>query len=327
MVKRTLNELNVIDDFLFRSMMFRDEKGEEFCRILLKTILNRDIKKVKVSIQKDIPGPETDRHGIRLDAYIEEYPDTDAHISESSVSSGNAGTANVELLPDIYDIEPNLYRDVSEAKRTRYYHALLDTKLLKTGVSYDRLQNVVIIMILPYDPFGKNRMVYTIKNGCLEDPSIEYEDGTRTIYLYTKGTVGNPGKNLRDMLQYLENSTEENIKNKDIETIHHLMMDVKQDAKVGIAFMKSWEREYMLKREGEIKNLTKLVIKKIRKNLPVVDICNQLETDERTIRPIYDVAVRYAPDYDLDKILKELYPVFGIPESDAEDLIELPRNE
>ena len=318
MVKRTLKDLNVIDDFLFRSMMLREEKGEEFCRILLKTILNREIKEVKVSIQKYIPGLETDRHGIRLDAYIEAYPSSDEHTSEFSSLAESESITNVELLPDIYDIEPNMYKDISEARRTRYYHALLDTKLLKTGIPYDRLQNVVIIMILPYDPFGKNRMVYTMKNGCMEDPSIEYEDGTRTIYLYTKGTAGNPGKNLRDMLQYLENSTEENIKNKDIETIHRLTMDVKQDAKVGVAFMKSWEREYMLKqegrREGEIKNLTELVIKKIQKNLPVTDICDQLESDESTIRPIYDTAVKYAPDYDLEKILAELFSCFDIPE-------------
>ncbi len=36
-----------------------------------------------------------------------------------------------------------------------YYHGLIDTKLLRTSVSYEKLPNVFIIMILSYDPFGK----------------------------------------------------------------------------------------------------------------------------------------------------------------------------
>lgn len=311
MAKRTLEELNVIDDFLFHSMMTRNEKGEEFCRILLKTILNKEFKNVKVSVQKSTPGIDTDKHGIRLDAYIEVLPDTSpAGLAE--LSSESDITANAEILSDIYDIEPNTYKDVSEARRTRYYHSLIDTKLLNSGISYDKLQNVVIIMILTYDPFGKDRMVYTMKNGCMEDSSIEYEDGNRTIYLYTRGTVGNPGKELQDMLKYLEHSTEENIKNKDIETIHRLMQEVKQDAKVGIKFMKSWEKDYILKRdghkEGKITVLAELIIKKTKKNLSFSEIANQLEEKETVLRPIYDVVLKYAPDYDMEKILDELCP-------------------
>lgn len=54
-------------------------------------------------------------------------------------------------------------------------------------------------------------MVYTVENRFLEEPSIPYDDGLRKLYLYTKGTAGNPGISLCDMLKYMEMSTEGNV--------------------------------------------------------------------------------------------------------------------
>ncbi len=64
----------------------------------------------------------------------------------------------------------------------------------------------MIIIILPYDPFGEGRMVYTVKNMCEEQPVLSYDDGAKKIYLYTKGIKGNPGQALCDMLKYMEHS-------------------------------------------------------------------------------------------------------------------------
>lgn len=79
---------------------------------------------------------------------------------------------------------------MSESKRAGYYHSLIDSKLLKSGADYEILQNVVVIIILPYDPFGEEWMVYTIKSKCEESPEMEYDDGNTTIYLYTKRKTG-----------------------------------------------------------------------------------------------------------------------------------------
>lgn len=107
-------------------------------------------------------------------------------------------------------------------------------------------------MILPYDPFGKNRMVYTAKTRLIEEPEIDYDDGAATIYLYTKGTEGKPGQKLQDMLNYIQNSVQENVKNKDLEEIRRLVTEIKQDEEVGISYMKSWEWErYIEERSRE----------------------------------------------------------------------------
>lgn len=238
--KRKLEDLNLIDDFLFQELISQKEDGEEFARILLSTILGKTVRKVKVIPQKNILGIDTDRHGIRMDAYIEDIS-----------SESDTALVDAQIVSDIYDIEPNnKYEKESLPKRMRYYHGLIDTQLLASGLGYDKLQNVIIIIILPYDPFGINRMVYTIQNQCVEATAIPYDDGAKKIFLYTKGTEGNPSQELKDMLKYIENTTQNNIANQNIESIHRMVEKLKKNKEVGISYMKSWEREQLIRDEG-----------------------------------------------------------------------------
>ncbi len=71
-MKRKLEELNLLDDFLFGTIMSHPLYGKRFARILVRTILNRDIKVLKIVSQQNYYGQDTDRHGARLDVYIEE---------------------------------------------------------------------------------------------------------------------------------------------------------------------------------------------------------------------------------------------------------------
>ena len=100
---------------------------------------------------------------------------------------------------------------------------------MESGWDYQKLKNVYIIMILPYDPFDRNRMVYTVKNQCVEAPDIPYEDGAKKIYLNTKGTEGTPSQALKNMLKYIENSIAENVTDTNIQAIHNYVSEVKQD--------------------------------------------------------------------------------------------------
>ena len=58
--------------------------------------------------------------------------------------------------------------------------------------------------------------------------------------------------------------------------------------------------------EGEQLHLIKLVIKKIEKQCSAAQISEILEEPLDTIQQIYDIALCQAPDYNADKILKEL---------------------
>ena len=58
--------------------------------------------------------------------------------------------------------------------------------------------------------------------------------------------------------------------------------------------------------EGEQLLLIKLVIKKLEKNYSAEQIAEILEESLDTIQPIYDIALRKAPDYTTDKVFEEL---------------------
>ena len=93
-------------------------------------------------------------------------------------------------------------------------------------------------------------MVYTIKSCCVEEPDLVYEDGARTIFLYTKGIKGNPPAELQRLLQYLEDSREENAKDADLMAIHQMVQKVKHDREVSLEYMKIFERERLIREDG-----------------------------------------------------------------------------
>lgn len=69
---RTLQELNLLDGFLFYELAGSREFGEKFCRIILERILGRPLKKICVSVEKTLLGMEPEQHGIRIDAEVME---------------------------------------------------------------------------------------------------------------------------------------------------------------------------------------------------------------------------------------------------------------
>lgn len=94
------------------------------------------------------------------------------------------------------------------------------------------LPNVYVIVITDFDPFGEERMVYTMKTMCVEYPELSYEDGSRTIYLYTKGSAGNPPQELRELLRYMEETNHKNVVNNTLRDIDDMVEIVKKDEEV-----------------------------------------------------------------------------------------------
>lgn len=234
--RRKLKEMNLLEDFLFMTLMSNPEYGEEFGKILLHIICRKKIDKLRVTAQKVYPGSDTDVHGIRLDVYMD-------GVTEEG---GNQVT--------VYDIEPDQDSSTMSVaalpRRVRFYQAKIDSKNLKSGVDYSELKDVVIIMIMPYDPFGLNRMRYTIKSRCVEVPELPYEDGAQILFLYTKGEQGDIAEEVRELLHYMENTRGENAVSSELQYIHHMVDKIKQDEEVSLNYMKVYEREQMLLRQG-----------------------------------------------------------------------------
>ena len=238
MHRRKLEELNLIDDFLFYAMVSYPEIGELFSRALVEMILGRRFGKLKVVPQKVYYGKDTDKHGGRLDVYLEEEVDMEDLLADATVfdleAEQNSKTKNIIGLP----------------RRARFYHSLMDTEILKSGADYASLKRAIVLMIMPFDPFGYDHMIYTIKNTCQEVPELEYDDGAMTVFVYTKGKKGKITKELRELMRYLEDTREENAVNETLKIIHEMVEKVKKNLEVSKGYMKSFERDRMLIEEG-----------------------------------------------------------------------------
>lgn len=282
-MKRKLEELNLIDDFLFGNVVSYPGIGENFCRKLLKILLNIDLGKIHVVSQKVYYGSDTDKHGARLDVYIEE--------------DGEAGT--------VFDVEPdkNDSRHLREAipRRVRFYHSKIDGRSLKAGADYSQLKRVLVIIIMSYDPFEKDRILYTIRNSCVEEPDMEYDDGAETLFFYTKGKVGNVSEELRKLLSYMEESSEENADSDLLREIHRMVETVRYDKEVSLEYMKAYEHDIMMqergKREGK-REAEAGIVRKLSNSMDSGKIAELLEMDVQYVEQIVTFLKEYPDEND-----------------------------
>lgn len=85
MQKKQLKDLDLLDDFLFFTMTNHPQYGEKFSRLLLKTIFNREFGTLKIVPQKTYYRSDTDKHGARLDVYIEEDADNNSNLKNATI--------------------------------------------------------------------------------------------------------------------------------------------------------------------------------------------------------------------------------------------------
>ncbi len=113
-------------------------------------------------------------------------------------------------ITNVYDFEPHLKDQLHLPRNNRYYQAKIDGKYVKRGVKdFSQIPNLYVITITNYDLFGKDYMMYTVRNRCVEVPELEYDDGLQFLYFYTKGQKGG-SQGIKNMLTYFQNSDSKN---------------------------------------------------------------------------------------------------------------------
>lgn len=237
---KKLADMNLVDDFLAYSLTAHKIYGEEASRYILECILQRKIRHLTIVPQKTWYGEKPENRGVRLDVYLDE---DDGELFDLEPDN-NDRTDDVTVLP----------------RRVRFYHAKIDAGNLIAGEDYSSLRNVAVIFITTYDPFGLERMIYTIKNSCVEEPNLFYEDGARTIFLYTGGTEGAPSEELLQLARYMEHSTPENACTAGLARLHEMVTEVKSDREVGLKYMKSCEIEKRIRDEGRTEGRAEAII-------------------------------------------------------------------
>ncbi|MDO5346429.1 MAG: Rpn family recombination-promoting nuclease/putative transposase [Lachnospiraceae bacterium] len=171
--KRQLKELTIKDNFLFGAVMMEEEN----CRGLLERVLCFPIARVEVSREKSIVyHPEY--KGIRLDVYAKD--DRNTH----------------------YNIEMQVAARPELGKRVRYYHSQIDMELLLNGRDYTELPEVYVIFLCDFDPFGGKKYCYTFENRCLEGVEMGLQEGSKSIFLSTRGE--NEAEVSADLVRFLK---------------------------------------------------------------------------------------------------------------------------
>ncbi len=217
--KRSLKDLNMIDNFMWAEATEDPENAKIISEIIIRRVLGIEVHNVIIEAEKQYHNLIPNGRGIRLDLQITEKEG--------------------QRVVRVYDIEPNAYAETELAKRSRYYQSISDAKNLGSRKGFHLLPEYFSIWILLNDPFGDDRIVYTVKNMVVENPDLVYNDGVTKVFLYTGGTKGGSDE-LRALLNFIAKSNDENATDSDLCKIQEILNDIRNNEEVGERYM-TWE--------------------------------------------------------------------------------------
>ena len=236
--RKSLKELNLLDKFLFDEAMDDPENVKTMLDIILSQNTNlkhppQTEKEQRTSI---------DNRQIRLDVYA---------IDEDDV---------------IYEVEAQKENTHNLPKRSRLYQGIIDSKLLPPGVvDFNLLNEVLIVLIMPFDLFGYGLYRYTFQMKCEEVPELKLDDGATRIFLNTRGKHPElVSPELIELLKYMEHSTDEiseACESKRIQEMHRRVCQIKEGEFVGIMGKSGCGKTTLLKTLGMIDKPTDGTIK------------------------------------------------------------------
>ena len=100
------------------------------------------------------------------------------------------------------DVEMQMRDEKNIPRRMRYYEGSIDQTILEKGQNYNRLGDVVILFITPFDPFdARGYYKYTFRNTCQEDKELVLDDGVTKVVLNATGRKGEITSELKEFLQ------------------------------------------------------------------------------------------------------------------------------
>lgn len=296
MYKKTIEEMNLIDDFLMSAAASDKEVGEKIMRCILTVLLQRKIGKVKVVSQSVIPGNTPLQRGIRMDV----------EITESREGEDDA-------IVNVYDLEPHTKRDLDFPRANRFRQAKIDSRYMKSGDDqFEHLPDLYVITITNFDIFNKDNMVYTFRTVCSEDSDIKYEDGIHRIYFNTQGKKCDSTA-IRNMLNYIQNSNKNAAIDTATEELEGYVYKVKTDSEVRRSVMTFGDIIDREKRETAIETAKETFIETITDLLedlgPVSEELNEKlnEIDDSILlKRVHKLAARVDSIEDFEEKLDQL---------------------
>ena len=223
---KELKDLDLVDRFLFAEVMEDEGSLADVLEIILgREVVLKGLPQVEKEFRKNVWSRQ-----VRLDVCTK------------------------DVFDNVYDTEVQKRKTHGLPQRTRFYNGVIDCKLLEPGDDYINLNDVFIIMIMPFDLFGKGLYRYTFDMSCREVPGLRLEDGATRIFLNTQGTeTAGVSQELIDLLHYFEKTTDSNAaasSSDKIRRLHEKVSRIKDSEEIGIKFMNEWEEKMLERKEG-----------------------------------------------------------------------------
>lgn len=297
--KKSLQDLTLLDRFLFAEVM-EDPKTFEN---ILSIILGEDIS-IKGRPQSEHESRTSPlKRQVRLDVWAED--ETDA----------------------VYNVEAQKENTKNLPRRSRFYQALIDSKLLDPGeVDFSNMKDCYSIIIAPFDLFGRGLYQYTFQMTCAETGQ-PLEDGATRIFLNTHGKNSEDiSPELKELLYYMEHTTEEiSCSTSRLQQIKNHVNIVKSSEEIGVKYMQEWEEKILEKRkaraeglaegraegrtEGQTITLIQQMKKKIQKSKTLIQIADELEEEPDTIQSLYECVSQ-----NINLATEEIYKIYISPD-------------
>ena len=297
--KKSLQDLTLLDRFLFAEVM-EDPKTFEN---ILSIILGEDIS-IKGRPQSEHESRTSPlKRQVRLDVWAED--ETDA----------------------VYNVEAQKENTKNLPHRSRFYQALIDSKLLDPGeVDFSNMKDCYSIIIAPFDLFGRGLYQYTFQMTCAETGQ-PLEDGATRIFLNTHGKNSEDiSPELKELLYYMEHTTEEiSCSTSRLQQIKNHVNVVKSSEEIGVKYMQEWEEKILEKRkaraeglaegraegrtEGQTITLIQQMKKKIQKSKTLIQIADELEEEPDTIQSLYECVSQ-----NINLATEEIYKIYISPD-------------
>ncbi len=215
-IEKTLKNLTLLDRFLFSEAV----NDPENMQLMLEIIFGEKVElKYPPQAEKEQKSAPRNRF-VKLDVWTE---DRKGWIYDTEVQRTNTGN-----LP----------------RRSRYYQSLIDVNLLRPGeTDFNRLKDVALILIAPFDLFGKGWYCYSFQMNCRREPGIVLGDGATRIFLNTHGKdPENITPELRELLHYMEHTNEEReYQSARVRKLRENIKAIQASEEVNVRYMQAWE--------------------------------------------------------------------------------------
>lgn len=164
--------------------------------------------------------------------------------------------------------------------------------------SFNLLNDTCIIMITPFDLFGKGKYCYTFHPYCEEEPDLRLEDGAVRIFLNSHGTNRDEvSEELVALLEYMETMDADKIgdDSENLKKLHEYVEQIKASEEIGVKYMQKWE-ELEYEREDareEGREEGRIVGRKVEEISILRLLLKKKNRDEETVADDLDLSLEY----------------------------------